>query len=352
MGEPAAGGANLPSLTGLRWLAALLVFGHHSSAADYFGQGGMRQVVDMVFAQAAVGVSFFFILSGFVLMWSGSRAPARTFWYRRFARVYPLHAVTALLALGFLLAWRPHEAPALAGLANVTLIHAWIPDEAFYQSLNTVSWTLSCEAFFYLTFPLICRAVIRLAVRGAAVLAGGALVLIVGAPLLTETLAGVESADWIFHWTPIGRSPEFLLGVALARLVQLTRHRLVEHTRVLWLAAIAAAAVGYVNAYQAPPVMRYAACTALGFGLILIAAASSDLRGDKLLWSRPAAVKLGELSFGFYLVHVLVIRAFDELGSGPPVTLGALAFAVSLLVAWLLHESVEKPARIALLARG
>src|SRR6478672_5649678 len=50
----------LPSLTGLRWLAALLVFGLHIDLAGYFG-GRSAPVVSRVFASGDTGVSFFFI---------------------------------------------------------------------------------------------------------------------------------------------------------------------------------------------------------------------------------------------------------------------------------------------------
>ncbi|HWS33871.1 MAG TPA: acyltransferase family protein, partial [Actinoplanes sp.] len=123
------GYGNLPSLTGLRWIAALLVFGYHLNVVEFFGPGVTDSVVNAVFHQGSAGVSFFFVLSGFILMWSSPRTPKARFWYRRFARVYPLHAVTAVLALVFLVLWKPQEMPTpLAGIANLTLTQSWFPD--------------------------------------------------------------------------------------------------------------------------------------------------------------------------------------------------------------------------------
>ncbi|MDR3082791.1 MAG: acyltransferase, partial [Streptomyces sp.] len=144
----------LPSLTGLRWVAALLVFGLHVRNFGYFSGFGDR-IATWAFGAGASGVSFFFVLSGFVLTWS-VRPNDRTlaFWRRRFARIFPVHLVTAVIALlmAYLLA---HQAKPTATqtLANFLLVHSWW--RPWWQTLNPVSWSLACEAFFYAAFPLL-----------------------------------------------------------------------------------------------------------------------------------------------------------------------------------------------------
>ncbi len=95
----AAGQSRLPSLTGARFLAALGVFAYHShvrvSSPIPASTKALRYWAS---AAGAVGVSFFFVLSGFVLTWSarpGQRA--RTFWRRRVAKIYPNHLATFVL---------------------------------------------------------------------------------------------------------------------------------------------------------------------------------------------------------------------------------------------------------------
>lgn len=120
-GAPAV--TQLPSLTGLRWLAALAVFGFHVHVVRYFGTGTDAHVVRLVVGSGSTGVSFFFILSGFVLMWAftPTASPAR-FWWRRFCRVYPLHAVTALVALAMVL-WSSGDLPGTwTTVANLALV--------------------------------------------------------------------------------------------------------------------------------------------------------------------------------------------------------------------------------------
>jgi peptidoglycan/LPS O-acetylase OafA/YrhL len=293
-------------------------------------------VVHALFGPGSTGVSFFFVLSGFVLTWAAPPvvAPWR-FWRRRLARVYPLHLATAGVALVL-------GVPAgLVALANLTLVHAWVPDEAYWQSLNTVSWTLSCEAFFYLVFPFVLSWAARPRLLG-----GFALVVAIGGPLLAP------DASWFWHWCPLGRLPEFLFGMALARSTSVHGERLGR----LWGFAAVTAVAGYVVSVHAPPALRPAACTLVGFGLVLVAAATSDIRGRRAIWSRPWVVRLGELSYAFYLVHLLVMRILERFigyhprfPTGPALVMTISVLGISAGSSWLLHTYVERPARTWLL---
>ena len=84
----------------------------------------------------------------------------------------------------------------------------------------------------------------------------------------------------------------------------------------------------------------------------------ADLHGLPSMWRHRRLVRLGELSFAFYMVHLLVLRAgTNVLGTkplfGPTAGLAvtAVAFTVSLGLSWVLYEAVERPARRLLLRR-
>jgi peptidoglycan/LPS O-acetylase OafA/YrhL len=351
---------DLPALTGMRWVAAFLVFGYHLWVIELFAptQAGAT-ILRWLFQPGSVGVSFFVILSGVVLMWSSPTPTCRRFWWRRFARVYPLHLATAgivvlLLWTGILgnhMSWG-------AAAANLLLVQSWSPDITYVQSLNTVSWTLSCEAFFYLLFPLITHAFAgprRRGLTAAAVAAAAAAVATLG-PLAGHLVADPETVAWFFHWNPLGRLPEFVLGVALAVLVRVGHRRQSLPLRALWAAAAILTIAGYLLAPATPEALRTAACTLPGFALVLVAAALSDLEGRPTLWRHPVLVRLGEMSFAFYLIHLIVIRVQEvvvgyhpRLGNGPAFALATSTLAVSVAAAWLLHEYVERPARTLLL---
>ncbi|WP_225823666.1 acyltransferase family protein [Streptomyces naphthomycinicus] len=353
-GAPAAGVCppsalpSLPSLTGLRWMAALLVFGLHVHNFGYFGGRGGR-LVSWGFGAGATGVSFFFVLSGFVLTWSARpRDRALPFWRRRVARIYPVHLVT--LAVAFVMAYttahQPRPTPKQA-LANALLLHSWW--RPWWQTLNPVSWSLACEAFFYAAFPLLILVLRRLGARGSTALGGLSLAAVL-------VLAWAEAHHWwnqSVYSFPAARLPEFVLGAVTARLVLLGRWRGPGLE-----ASLALAVIGYFLVPQVTTDYSATVCTITGFALLIPAAAVADLHGLPSLWRHRRMVRLGELSFAFYMVHLLVLRAATELLGrkphfGPPVGLAVTVavFTVSLALSWVLYEGVERPARRLLLRR-
>lgn len=333
----------LPSLTGMRWAAAFVVFSYHVRNFGYFG-GESARIVDWAFGAGATGVSFFFILSGFVLVWAARPGDsARVFWQRRIARIYPVHLVTAAaaLVLAFTLVpgLRP-GGPAEAG-ANLLLVSSWNPD--WWQALNPVSWSLTCEAFFYAVFPALYAGLRRLGPRGLTALAVSCAGTVILLPWVNSSLA----LGWTLYSFPLARFPEFVLGAAVGRLVRIGAWRGPGSEAAMGLTLI-----GYFLAHQLPGGGGYAAFTVVGLACLVPAAALNDLHGARSLWRCPWLVRLGEWSFAFYMIHILVMRAAEQLlGSrprleaGPALALAAAVLAVSLGLSWALYRWVEQPGR-------
>jgi peptidoglycan/LPS O-acetylase OafA/YrhL len=334
----------------MRWAAALLVFGTHVRILGYFG-GDAAKTVQTTLGPGTTGVSFFFILSGFVLAWTARpNDPAPSFWRRRIARIYPLHLAT--IAVILLLAWTvlPSARPnPFTFFANLFLVQSWSGDQNIYQSMNTVSWSLACEAFFYALFPLLWWGLRRLQVRGTV----AATILCVLVVIALPVLFGEQSFGAPLDFLPLARLPEFILGMALGRLMQLRPGRGPGA-----LPALGVLATGYFLTNSVPHQYRYAACTVVGFALLIYAGAASDLRERPSLWRLPLMVRLGEISYAFYMVHLLVMRAAESivgshprLDTGPALTLSLTAFTVALAAAWLFHNVVELPGQQLILGR-
>lgn len=221
----------LRSLTGLRFVAALLVLGYHAlfsfpSAPPRLTPGIVRSVL----GSGHVGVNLFFVLSGFVLAYTyvdreAMTTTARAFWRARFARVYPMHLVGLLAAAPlYVMAWRAnraHDAQIARELARqlaVTgaLVQAWIPADAF--DLNGPSWSLSVEAFFYACFPLLARVLVRMrtpALGGLLAVAWvGALAPAVVVGSKATGIASASPVDLIVLLDPVARLPDFVIGAA------------------------------------------------------------------------------------------------------------------------------------------
>ena len=182
----------LPSLTSLRFFAALFVVLYH-----LVRQVGQVTDLSMLVWFGRSGVTFFFVLSGLVLAWTYADAMPRlrVFWWRRFARIWPLHVVATLLSVGvYVLLDRPVSTAGV--VAALGLVHAWFNDPTIVNGGNGATWSLSDEAFFYLCFPLLlagmarARDARRLALLVLAALARAALRLALCARWLRAALFG------------------------------------------------------------------------------------------------------------------------------------------------------------------
>ncbi|MGH4033402.1 maltotransferase domain-containing protein [Actinomycetota bacterium Odt1-20B] len=359
--------ARLDSLTALRFVAAFLVFCLHAS----LGVPPLPEGVQPLLAKAGwAGVSCFFILSGFVLAHAARPDDTpRRFWRRRLAKIYPNHALTA--AAAFALLTTAHLTPTLAELLpNLLLLHAWVPDPAVFVSGNPVSWSLSAELFFYALFPALWHVLARVRPRHlwtcALLLTGTITALPAAVHLLVPPGPPLPMPDgtpglwhyWAVYVLPPARLPEFALGMVLARIVRTGRWRGPGPRTAALLAAGAC-----VLATHAPYLYGLTAVTTVPLAALICALATTDRtdRTDRTgaparrcrALARRAMVRLGELSFAFYLVHRPVLTHGDRLlaAAGIHATTGmftaalrTLAFlAVSLLLARLLHDGVERP---------
>jgi peptidoglycan/LPS O-acetylase OafA/YrhL len=332
----------LDSLTGLRFLAAMLVVLYHASVTlvpEMFPLVSMGQT----------GVTFFFVLSGFVLAWSMKpNTPKRHFYWRRFARVWPLHALTTVAALVLILATQGEQSVPQF-IASLLLVQSWHADPSWAYAYNGVSWSLSCEAFFYAVFPFLDVWLSRFRARQVLRICG--LVFVAAASLLSALLALVPALDWgaLLYTLPAYRLSEFIVGVCLA-----------VAFRKGWkpkfgVGVGAAAALGSVLLLEVvaanvpwhiAPALASTLCIP-GFALLISAFANRDRTGcRRTVASSPAMVRLGEWSFALYLVHELVLRTALELG---PVTLAeraafaAAGIAVSIPLSGALFTLFERP---------
>jgi peptidoglycan/LPS O-acetylase OafA/YrhL len=344
----------------MRWIAAFLVFIYHSGTRHLFQDSSVGNSFATITSKAGwTGVSFFFVLSGFVLTWSarpGDTVPA--FWRRRLVKIYPNHGVTWVAALGLIL-W---NGPLLAGpvlwpaaFANLLLVHAWVPNPDFFTCVNGVTWSLSCEVLFYLMFPLWRLLIRRIAPNRLWCWAGAIIVLIFCAPLFARMLPDKPQLPWkdlptYWYWFvyifPPVRMLEFILGMVIARAVEEER----RWVKLSMGQAGVLCCVGYIAALYGPFLWGIAAMTVLPIALVIAAGAQADIRGDRSWLRHRALIWLGEVSFAFYLIHRLVLAfghqalgAHRQWATSTAVALILLALAISVGLAALLYKTVEVP---------
>ena len=340
-------GARLDSLTGLRWLAALLIFCRHFAyEGGWYGYAHEPETLRYLFRGATSAVSFFFILSGFVLTWSARPTITKgRFWWRRFAKIYPSHLVTFLFAVYLADKLGTHPTTATAA-ANLTLTQAWVPSSPQYWfAFNSVSWSLSCELFFYLMFPFLLPHFRRLTVRGLWLFLGATTLVLIIAALTAPLLpfATPIRLRYVFYILPASRLAEFAIGIAVALLVKHNKWRGPGLTISIALTLISLFAL----APHTPVHVADVACTIVPFVMLIAAAGRADLHGSRSIFRQRHLVYLGEASFAFYLVHEMVILGSNYvMRFNHNVSAGASAlavFSVSLALALALHEFVENP---------
>ncbi|WP_329060347.1 acyltransferase family protein [Amycolatopsis sp. NBC_01480] len=354
----AGAGERIPALTGLRWWAALSVFLYHAfSVPGLFPPGVFGSVVPLVLGPGgAVGVSFFFVLSGFVLTWSARRPEAaRSFWRRRFFRIVPNHWVCCLLVLALML-WTANTRDLHHVVQTLLLVQAWSPDFMAAIGLNGVSWTLSCEVVFYFCFPLLLWLVKKIRPGRLWLWAGVTVLAVFAFPLIASLFPAQpampfgppvsEAAVWFVERLPLTRMAEFVLGILLARIVQERRWIRLP----LWGAWLTAAAGYTVAVFTQGSLYGRVAVMLVPIALLIPAVAQRDIDGRPSLTARRPMVWLGNLAFAFYLLHLMVLEHLAFLFGVDPgwttsgsVALIALAGGVAVLSAWLLHNLVEQP---------
>ena len=345
----------LDALTGLRWLAAFWVFGYHMQ-----NFGPLPPPFDLPVELGYLGVTFFFVLSGFVLTWS-MRPNVRisTFYTRRFARIWPAHMVALLLAIPVfytLAAEPPHSwvktlsIPIL--LLSVLLLQGFSRDPAILFSGNPAAWTLSCEALFYALHPFLGRLLRRATRRGALIVA----VVIIAVAFSYRGLTYVGSGQWAEAVpVPFERIPEFALGMAIAwAFAQGWRPRI--PVPIAWaLFALVMGGLTVVPRQQIPVLSDIAGLfmnefATLACALLIIAIVNASLGGRRSWLAHPWMVRLGNWSYTFYLLHATVIYAVLNIigGSrGPTMSnfvWGTGIFVVALALSAAIHYWVEVPA--------
>jgi peptidoglycan/LPS O-acetylase OafA/YrhL len=302
-----AGRVRLPSLTGLRFWAALVVVLYHLSRQS----GRLPGVSDLVWYGRS-GVTFFFVLSGFVLAWSydGKRVPAKVFLWRRFARIWPMLAVSVAASVAAYHALG--TAVSRKGVAAALLVvNAWVPDQGFMMGGNPAAWSLSDEAFFYALFPLLLAASFlrtpRRRLWTAVAVCAGAVALWLAGALVSDLLV----RRWFLDYFPPVRMLQFVLGVAAGLAVRRGWRPpvglpaalalvLAWHLALVpWSHAVPDSA--WYSAYSASQLL-----SAPLFAALVAAAAHSDVRGRRTGLGGPWMVRLGNWSFAWYLIHEIV----------------------------------------------
>jgi peptidoglycan/LPS O-acetylase OafA/YrhL len=350
------------SLTGVRAAAAYLVFVFH------FNPFPPASWAWRLAGEGHIGVAIFFVLSGFLIPTSYmdkaelSRHWLKKYFQNRLARIGPLYFL--LTALTFLVMWRwpAYEAShawssyvatdkVVVPLLNFTFLRGLF--DQFKFSGLAQGWTLTAEWGFYCFAPLLLLFLARTKYKYAGLLGATAGLIAIGLALVhlnpLHPLGFFASDRFLFGFTFLGRSFEFMSGVALALYFrQHPEQRRGAWATVLGAAWIVACMVGISLARSPEAVEGVKPIGIVIDNLVLPCGVVVFFFGllTERTWLRALLETklldiLGKSSYAFYLVHLGLLSALISRYSSSSI---ALHFIVALAVSYLLWRFIEEPA--------
>jgi len=300
-------------------------------------------IVPSAFSAGRASVDLFFVLSGFLAVWTTAGATgagaARKFLLRRLTRIYPtywlycLPLVVAAVAI-----------PAGARGAELVPSLLLIPNAA--PPLLLVAWTLEFEIYFYLAFALLIwagfgrrRTMLALAALGAFAVVGRLLL----APTRSQAVLDAVLSPLVL---------EFLAGCAAGFLCTGALRRSTAIIAGTVGLGIVVAGLAWSETLFALPWLRVAVF-GVGIALLLVGCCREDRAVRRVL--PRLLVRIGDVSYSLYLSHLFTIGIIGHVLArlAPSVRLlatpaghaAALCAAVvaSVLVAEASYRWIERP---------
>lgn len=284
----------IDQLTFTRFIAAVLIVIFHFGESLFLFT---NDCTSFFFKHAYIGVSYFFVLSGFVMIIAyhkKDRIPFFEFLKNRLARIYPIY----FLAI-FLLVRTAFFSNVTDTLLNVFMIQSWIPGKAL--TINFPGWSLSVELFFYVLFPLLITNFYRKASFGNCLLIV-LLFWIVSQVLVYLTIQTniiqipfYTAKDLVYH--PVLHLNAFLLG-NVAGLYFVRNPKSLSKSTILPIVGLV---ILLLLILKLPSELTYYnGLLAILFAPLVFFIAQSD-GSIAAFFSKKVFVFLGEVSFGVYI---------------------------------------------------
>jgi peptidoglycan/LPS O-acetylase OafA/YrhL len=309
----------IEALTFLRFVAAAIVVNFHFGVGATHLYGALISGPEMV--------SFFFVLSGFVMgiSYLNREIGVRSYWWARTARIMPVYLLAlALVILANIVSGKLIDTTAL--VLSTLLLQSWFPP--YPATLNTPGWSLSVEAFFYFSFPFILRYIKKVNASALRITCYSLIVWFITQALTTMVMSNgmyagqhTLSHDLIFYF-PLTHFCSFILGVSGAMWVlsanrqefsEATLHALILVTSVvlIWLlnnkeliSEVVGLQFAFGSSFFAPLFLSV---------IVFVALCRSRLIG--MLSSKPL-VLLGEASYSLYILQKPIHSIFERYVSG------------------------------------
>jgi peptidoglycan/LPS O-acetylase OafA/YrhL len=352
----------LPALTGLRTLLALTILLFHFTPSQGLSWPAhprftLYPIVDIGY----VFVSFFFLISGFILSYNYAHRPGGVnradFWMARVSRLYPVYLLTMLISIPMLmLEWRSRSHGQFWAGAILTplLLQGFSPRLATFW--NTVSWTLSCEVVLYIAFPWLlklrwpkspAKLIAMLLALWAVGLVPHTLYWLTNPDHLAQPVGRYSDGLWLntLKYTPIAYLCTFLAGLTLGHLHEAAK----LGTRGRMLVGLAGFALAWLAAYHiaphAPYILVHGGLFTPVWSLVILGLAGTSPLA-RVFSIRPL-VAIGTSTYALYLLHFNLFQLLQWHHVAERLHLTAfdpwISYVFVVLVAMAVRRWVEHP---------
>ncbi|MBL3546866.1 acyltransferase family protein [Chryseobacterium sp. KMC2] len=329
----------ITQITFTRFLAAMAIVISHFNKDMFLYQ---IDYISNVFLKANVGVSYFFILSGFIMIVAyhkKDRINYFDYYKNRFARIYPLYVLGLLLYL----ITRYSGFSFYKVFLYLLGLQSWIPGEAMI--LNFPGWSISVEFLFYLIFPLLYNHFYSKGNKSVWVIT---VIIWVITQVFCSLYAGslyyegphTESHELLYYF-PLMHINEFLVG-NLAGLFFVKNHKQKNYdVPVIVIFLLILLALIFV------PLFYHNGLMALLFIPLIILISKNNGTLTRIFSLKPLEY-LGEASYAVYITHIpvlYILREILEQYNFGIDTIFWMYMGVLMITSALFYQFIEKPLR-------
>lgn len=338
-----------PALTGVRALAAYSVFVHHYRI---FPKRIVGTRLFNFFEELHVGVTLFFVLSGFLIAFryfDVKNFSFRNYMVNRIARIYPMFFLLTSASFVYFHVFDPNKSGVDKYLMNITFFKGFFSEYLFTGIPQ--SWSLTVEEMFYILAPILFYFIRK---RVASLLIIPVFFCMVGL-ILTSVFSHasfygfMDSNSLMFSYTFFGRCFEFMTGIGLAYLVKHVEFKnkfgaftyigIVAMVVCVFLLSLFRVDEHYGVATTAGRIVNNIALPLFGIILFYYGLLTEKTVISKIL-SNKFVELLGKSSYIFYLIHMGFLSLMLYRMS---VTNPVLIFIIMNIVSIVLFKFVEEP---------
>lgn len=287
-----------------------------------------------------LGVSIFFLISGFVIPFAFERRSRREFVWARFFRIWPTYFAGFLITLSAVLLASHFSGAPLPFPAQAILPHMFVGLRALFQtqSIDGIVWTLEVEVAFYI-LALSAAPLLRHA-SWKAFFVPAIICFAVIALYEVRTRLGADVSAVRYAWKVASFTPYLVfifVGVALNFRYRRDASLALSGLTILSLLA----AAGVLVSITTNNLSHIAPSYACGLAVFLAAMALPTFRTPRIV------AFFADISYPLYVVHcvagyALLWTLISKLGLPAFVALPCV-FGVVVLIAWILHVAIEQP---------